>query len=130
MFEELALVRMASAMARNAGARHKVIAQNVANADTPNYRAMDVKGFSEYVNRASFDAYATRPGHMNASPIEDARVPQAFRDLSTIAAPNGNSVSLGNEMIKAVESQGQHALATSIYSKVHDILRLGLGRGR
>lgn len=130
MFEELSVVRMASAMARHAGARHKVVAQNIANADTPGYRAMDVKGFADYVN-APFQARATREGHLGADPLgRQVQSPRPYFDRSVQASGNGNSVSLEAEMVKSVETQGQHALATAIYKKVHDLMRLGLGRGR
>ena len=130
MFEELSLVRMASAMARHATARHSVIAENVANADTPGYRARDVQGFSEYVNEP-FTARATRAGH---SGVQSTRAPimriNVMQDDGVEASANGNSVSLEREMVKSVETQGQHALATTIYRKVHDMMRLSLGRGR
>lgn len=130
MLEELSLVKMASAMTRHAGARHRVVADNIANADTPDYRARDVKKFAKYVNEP-FTAKATRPQHDGTAPIVRAAWrPDVFIDEGVQAGPNGNSVSVEAEMVKAVEAQGQHHLATAIYRKVHDILRLGIGRGR
>ena len=128
MFEELSLVRMASAMARHASARHSVVAENVAHADTPGYRARDVKGFYETVNEP-FTAHATRPGHVAFAPAGGLRI-EIIQDQRTEASANGNSVSVESEILKSVEAQGQHALATNIYRKVHELMRLGLGRGR
>ncbi|MEM7056338.1 MAG: FlgB family protein [Pseudomonadota bacterium] len=128
MFEELSLVRMASAMARHATARHSVIAENVANADTPGYRARDVKAFSEYVNEP-FTPQATRPGHMAFGAQGGGLNVEKIFDPMSQASGNGNAVSLESEMLKSVEAQGQHALATTIYRKVHDLMRMGLGRG-
>ena len=130
MFEELTLVRMATAMARHAGARHRVIAENVANADTPGYRAREVKGFAEYVNEG-FNMRATRAAHFGAGgPERAATSPQIRFDMSTQASANGNSVSLENEMVKSTSAQGQHRLALTIYAKTQELMRLGLGRGR
>lgn len=130
MFEELKVIQMASAMARHAAARHRVIAENVANADTPGYRARDVQEFSSYVNEA-FKPRATRVGHHGAPTVRNAAFrPEQFRDPSIDASANGNSVSIESEMVRAVEAQGQHARANAIYSKVRDIIRLSLGRGR
>ena len=129
MFEELSLVRMASSMARHAGARHRVIAENVANADTPGYRARDVRGFSEYVNE-EFTARATRPGHVGHAGLQRAERAELIFDDSVQTTANGNSVSLEGEMVKAVATQGQHALAVTIYKKAHELMRLGLGRFR
>ena len=128
MFEDLPLIRMASALSRHAGARHRVIAENVANADTPGYRARDVREFAGYVNEA-FAARATRPGHVTAS-LNAAQRPAIFVDPSVQPSGNGNSVSLEAEMVRATETQGQHAMAAAIYRKAHELLRLGLGRAR
>lgn len=125
MFEELPIIRMASALARNAGARHRVIAENVANADTPGYRARDVRPFAEWVNDP-FIARATRPGH--AQPPAHGPAAATVTDRTLVPGPNGNSVSLEAEMIKANEAQARHALATTVYRKAHELMRLGLGR--
>ena len=46
MFEKLELTRMAQALASHAGTRMGVIAENVANADTPGYKAKDIGSFA------------------------------------------------------------------------------------
>ncbi|MFD1807778.1 hypothetical protein ACFSHQ_05285 [Gemmobacter lanyuensis] len=46
MFEKLQIVRMAQALAGHAGARQGEIARNIANADTPGYRARDMPDFA------------------------------------------------------------------------------------
>lgn len=129
MMEELNLLKMASSLARNASVRHRVVAENIANADTPGYRARDVKPFSEYVNNG-FTHRATRVGHMTGGIERAARAPDIFVDKSTQVGPNGNSVSLEEELVKSVATRGQHRLAVTIYGKVHELMRLGLGRGR
>ncbi|MEO1493681.1 MAG: FlgB family protein [Pseudomonadota bacterium] len=130
MFEELNVIRMASSLARHASARHRVIAENVANADTPGYRARDVQGFSTYVNEP-FTPRATRAGHVSTPGPTSVRYrSEIVHDQALDASGNGNSVSIERELLKAVESQGQHARAVAIYSTVRDIMRLGLGRVR
>ena len=65
MFETLDLTRMARAMAAQAGARLGVIARNVAQADTPGYKAMDLPDFVASYQAASPQGMrATRPGHL------------------------------------------------------------------
>lgn len=125
MFETLTVVRMASAMARHAAVRHSVIAENVANADTPGYRARDLHPFTDMVNEA-FTPRMTRPGHVGEGPVVD----RAEITGATVAAgPNGNSVSLEEESLRAVETVGAHGLAMAIYAKAADVIRIGLGRG-
>lgn len=128
MLEELSLVQMASSMARNAKARHRVVAENIANADTPGYRARDVKGFAEYV-KESFTARATRPEHLGARAFERAAVdPEIFFDQTIQASPDGNSVSLEDEIVKSTEIRGQHAMAQAVYRKTMEFLKLSIGR--
>lgn len=126
MVENLSLFDLASALARHATWRHRVIAENVANADTPGYRARDVEDFRAIVKEA-FTATATRAAHHHAA--GPAAKPRTF-ELSLPAEPNGNTVSVEDQALRAAEAQGQHALALAVYAKVVDIYRLGLGRVR
>ncbi len=126
MLENLTLLDLASGMARNATARHRVIAENVANADTPGYRARDVKDFQAIV-KESFTARATRPGHAGFD--DHTRTPQTF-ELALSPSPNGNTVNIEDQAVRAVQAQGQHALALAVYATAIVILRLGLGRAR
>jgi flagellar basal-body rod protein FlgB len=130
MLENLTLLDLASEMARNATARHRVIAENVANADTPGYRARDTKDFQETV-KESFTARATRPGHIGygTGPGDPAGAPRTF-ELALPPTPNGNTVDIEDQAVRAVQAQGQYNLALAVYSKAIDILRLGLGRSR
>lgn len=125
MLEELSIVRLASALTRHASVRHSVIADNVANSDTPNFRARDVRAFADYVNEG-FTAKVTRAGHDGGARAISR--PDVISDPTSLMSPNGNSVSLEGEMVKAAQAQGSHAMAQTIYRKVHDLMRLGLGR--
>ncbi|MFK7942051.1 MAG: FlgB family protein [Paracoccaceae bacterium] len=128
MMEELEIIRMASAMARHAGARHRVIAENVANADTPGYVSRDVKPFSYFVNE-ELKPRATRAGHVGAGgPLHNANTPRLLLDEAVQNSKNGNSVSLEQEMVKGVEAQGQQKFALTMMRTTHKLLRLGLGR--
>ena len=43
-------------------------------------------------------------------------------------APNGNSVSIEQEMVKAASARQDHEMALAIYRTTSDILRASLGR--
>lgn len=128
MFKNLDIFRMSHAMALHAGTRQSVIAQNMANADTPGYAARDIKPF-----QAVFDTdfhtqglRATRPGHLHGSSAE------LQFDIITrregLNDPNGNSVSLETEMLNAVDVKRQHDRALAIYKSGLGVLRSALGR--
>lgn len=126
MFEKLQLTAMAQAMAAHAGSRMGVIAQNVAHADTPGYKAMDLPSFAEAYRAARPDALRqTRPGHVGGL---EADVPAQPRRAPGAEAPNGNSVSLEQEMVRAAGVRQDHEMALAIYRNTSDILRASLGR--
>ncbi|MEO3413231.1 FlgB family protein [Roseovarius sp. CAU 1744] len=128
MFEKLEIFRMAHAMATHAGARQSVVAQNMANADTPGYAARDVRPFKDIVESgdAGFAPRATRPGHLNRTTAPfDIEISER-RDAE--ADPNGNSVSLESEMMTAVEVKRQHDRALAIYKSSLTVLRSAIGR--
>lgn len=126
MFPKLELTQMAQALASHAGARMGTVAANVANADTPGYRAQDLPDFAA-VWRQGEPLRATRPGHLTDGPGPGQA---ATVDDLRFAAPNGNTVSVEAEMVKSAEARQEHEMALAIYRSTSDILRISLGRGR
>ena len=128
MFEDLRMVQMASNVARHATVRHRVVAENIANADTPGYRARDVQSFANYVNE-SFTARANRPEHTGSLHLDPAAMRTKEFEVRTMqASPNDNSVSLEDEIVKSTETRGQHAMALAVYRKTAEFLKTSLGR--
>lgn len=128
MHQNLTLFRMAHAMASHAGTRQAVIAQNIANADTPGYRPVDVVPFRDLITGADpVGMRATRPGHLNGgSSAGDPRIVTA--SVTGQTSPNGNGVSLEEQMLNAVEAKRQHDRALAIYKSTLGILRTSMGR--
>ena len=122
---DLAILKLAEGLARHASGRHALVAQNIANADTPGYHARDLPPF-EAALRDEYAARATRPTHFNAggAQVYDPRPDTAFG----AASPNGNDVSPPEQLARATEAMGAQDRAMTIYGKTLDILRLGLGR--
>ncbi len=128
MFENLDVFRLASAMARHASARQAVIAENLANSDTPGFKARDIAPFSTFIeNGGAMDMRATRPTHLNAREGSGAQFRSFVADESV--DPNGNSVSIEQEMLKAAEAKRAHDRALAIYRSSLSILRTAIGRG-
>jgi flagellar basal-body rod protein FlgB len=126
MFEKLQLTAMAQAMSAHAGSRMGIIARNVAHADTPGYKAMDLPSFAEAYRSAEPDGLRqTRPGHLSGLEAEVLAQP---RRSGGAEAPNGNSVSLEQEMVKAAAVRQDHEMALAIYRNTSDIVRASLGR--
>ena len=126
MLETLSVTRMAEALAAHAGARLGLIARNVAQADTPGYKAVDLEDFATSYQDASAEAmHATRPGHFTSAGQMMEPVPQT--DGGEMS-PDGNTVSLSHEMVKSVAVRQQHDMALAVYRNAGDIVRASLGR--
>ena len=117
LFDRLEIFQLAGAQARHSAARQAVVAQNVANADTPGYRARDITDFEQTWRAMSSEH---RMGH-GALPIRTL-------DAGTPASPNGNTVSLELEMLRGIEAQRAHDRALRVYGSAMQILRTSLGR--
>lgn len=126
MYEKPEILTLAFAAARHAAARQSVIATNIANADTPGYRAEDVAPFDD-VYAASSDMRATRPGHLTDGAARQG-VTTVLRGDAANMSPNGNDVSLESEMVNAAAAREQHATALAVYRSAMDVLRTSLGR--
>lgn len=114
MNASLDVLRMAQAYATHAGARQQAIAQNIANADTPGYRARDAIPFDTYMQRLT-----------QGSPARDLIRPDPAPNT---LSPDGNSVSLEREMIRAAETRQSHEMALGVYAAVRDLMRASIGR--
>lgn len=127
---DLSILSLARELGSHATARQAVIAQNVANADTPGYKAQDISSFAEAFDAGGPGALSmrtTRPGH-----IADSGGGAQFSIIEDTAfaaeSPNGNTVSVEDQMMRAVEAQQSHELALGVYRKSMDILRMTMGR--
>ena len=130
MNPDLTLLRLSSQLAAHSAARQTVITENIAHADTPGFRARDVPDFADSLNSGpALAAQVTRPGHIAFG--ADANGFEA-REIASFGAetPNGNSVSLEDQMMRGAEVRQNHDLALGVYRKTMDILRTGLGRAR
>ena len=104
-----------------------VIAQNVAHADTPGYKAQDLPAFDTVFAAEGSDMRATRPGHLHGASGAAALVPERAAGRES---PNGNTVSLEGEMVKSVEARQSHEMALAVYRATSDVVRASLGRSR
>ncbi len=117
-------LNMARAMAAHAAAQQGVTARNVANADTPGYRARRLPGFAEVWEGGGQPLRTTRAGHLDPP---GRRHVVAAEDPAN-RNPNGNSVSLEAEMVQAADARQQHELALAIHGTLSGAIRATLGR--
>jgi len=128
VFTDLEIFRMSSGMARHAGARQTVVAENLAHLNTPGYRTKDIASFAESLQQPSrAQALQTsRPGHRPGTDPLFASDAREVRDAVT--GIDGNSVSVESEIMKTAEIRQQHDMALAIYRSALSIVRGSLGQ--
>lgn len=114
--------------------RQEVLAQNIANSDTPGFRPSDLmaqnfRGMLGSSSGASMELRQTNSGH-----IAPTKRPQAFREdkqkETYETSLDGNAVVIEEQLMKVSETQGNYRLATNLYRKHVEMFRAALGRGR
>jgi flagellar basal-body rod protein FlgB len=97
--------------------RHGAIASNVANADTPGYRAVDVS-FGQQLQRARMGLRTTHPGHRNGSAGGGLSGRDAVVFSGGLPRRDGNDVDIDREMGKLAQNQIEYQfLARRLSSK-------------
>jgi len=110
--------------------RQTVLAENVANANTPGYDEKDLKepNFKALLGGASSSVHlvATEPGHFTSPAgggLPGTTVTTEDRTL------NGNGVSIEAQMMKVSENQADYALTTTLYQQNIALIKTALDNG-
>lgn len=122
---------------RHLSERQRLIAGNIANSETPGYRAQEMKApdFGALV-----DASAGRPGvakpvviisaGMQALGATVPRHPGQHEDRAVSEVkPDGNTVTIEDQLLKMGQVQADFAAMTAIYRKSLAMMRTAAGRG-
>jgi len=112
--------------------RQGLLAENVANAETPGYRGRDLAQYdyakqSGAFSTATVTTVATNPTHFSVSSSE-ASAFGAQRMANFEITPEGNGVSLEDEMMKVTTNMMDYQAATTLYTKSIKVLKTALGR--
>ena len=106
--------------------RQQVIAQNVANSDTPGFTPKDLKPFvlpghgSGAAGLAPVTPTRTSPMHLAAPTTATQVKPVNAPDSETTL--NGNSVVLGDEMMKMTQARMDYDAAVAFYQQSNQLL--------
>jgi flagellar basal-body rod protein FlgB len=117
--------------------RQKVLAENIANSDTPGYSPKDLKelDFKQELSRSNAKNIKMAvsssshivPTGMDRSDVSFGKVAQ--KDVYE-TTPDGNSVVLEQQLMKVTETKMDYELMTNLYRKHMGMLRTALGRGK
>ena len=114
--------------------RQRVLAENVSNSNTPNFRPRDLvepkfdnNGATAAGSFNSLPIVRTSQGHISASDAEPAF--DQNRRVGFETRPAGNAVSLEEEMLRVSANQMDYAAVTTLYSKSLHLLKTAIGKG-
>lgn len=123
---DLSFFNLASRRMTWLGARQQVIAQNVANSDTPGFKSQDVTPFADVLRSTGASGVRTTSSRhigglagTRADGVGLVDDPDAY-EMSL----DGNSVALEQQTIKATEVTENYRLAAQLYRKGHELLTL------
>jgi flagellar basal-body rod protein FlgB len=113
-------------------ARQTVLAENVANAETPNFVSRDLKAFSleggSKLSMATVTRSASTPGHMNISSFAGVEGFGTQDAAGYEITPDGKAVSLEDEMMKVTSNELDYQTVTTLYTRSLRLIRTALGR--
>jgi flagellar basal-body rod protein FlgB len=107
--------------------RQHLLAENVANSDTPKFRPRDLR-------ELKFDGPGT-PGALTLAQTNVAHVaPAGQTSFQTMRAnhietrPGGNSVNVEDEMLKVAQNQMEYQAASALYTRSLGLIKTALGK--
>jgi len=118
-------------------AKQDVTAQNIANANTPNYSAktLEKPDFSKFMNSSAGSAQSaaggglatTHKGHISGTHIANNKNGRIVDAESFETSPTGNKVVLEDEVMELTKTGMEYQETTNIYRKMMDMIRTSIG---
>ena len=113
--------------------RQRVLAENVANADTPDYKGRDLKelGFERMLRGSTHSLAPARTDakHVTMNGSRGLGPGDISREKPWETTLSGNSVTLDVELMKISQTAHDHQLASGLYRKHLNLFRTVIGRG-
>jgi len=111
--------------------RQKVLAQNIANVDTPGYRAKDLTSL-DFKNTlaaktASVPMAITSSMHQLGSKPQAGSFRSQLNKTSFEVTPTGGTVVIEEQMMKVAQNATDYQMTTSLYNKIGNMYRTALG---
>lgn len=106
--------------------RQTLLANNIANANTPGYKARDLIPFADMLNRAQFAVVPLRTHGNDLPPLPDAR--NFVQLAANESAIDGNDVSLDTQLEAVAATETAQQAATGITTTFVTLYRTALGR--
>lgn len=119
--EPIQLFELASRQAQWLTVRQNVVAGNIANANTPHYRAKDVQPFESVLQNTGIQMAATHRAHFTESP-EAAHVTEVSALDDVAVQQSGNTVALEEELMKTGAIKRDYELNAGLVKSFHQMI--------
>ena len=116
------LFQLASTRAQWLATRQTAVANNIANANTPGYGAMDVAPFESVLDKTGMGMAATNAGHISSS--ADSSGFKLVKETPPAFSPDGKPVRIERELARSAEIRAEYELNTAIVKSFHRMLML------
>jgi flagellar basal-body rod protein FlgB len=107
--------------------RQSVLAENVANADTPGYKARDLTAFSfgDAMKQANIGMATTDARHIIPASMAGVNA-KTTKSKTFETTPTGNSVDVESQMMEVSKTAVEYKEITSIYHKIAGLFNIAL----
>ena len=131
-FGDSTIMQFMGAQMRYQSQRQVTISKNIANIDTPGYKAKEVKpvDFGDLITRQAnrLEMRATSKSHQESSKAYEGPYRTQKDRITYETTPEGNSVSLEEQMKRLAQNTTEHQLTTNLMKKYNAMYRAA-GRG-
>lgn len=126
--QPIQLFELASRQAEWLQVRQTVVSGNIANANTPAYKAQDVSPFDQVLDNTRIPMAVTNPMHFSDAP-GDTYVVGSGADKGAASQLSGNSVDLSDELMKQGMVKRDYDLNTGIVKAFNKMMLLTVRKG-
>ena len=126
--ESIQLFTLASRQAEWLSTRQTLISGNIANANTPGFRAKDVAAFDAVLQNTQMPMTATNPLHFTESPTSSYVVEPEVNEGSATQL-SGNSVDISEELMKQGSIKRDYDLNAAIVKSFNKMMLMTVRKG-
>lgn len=106
--------------------QQNITARNVANANTPKFKALEMKPFNQVVKGNTSLSQPIRTHDKHIGGLRGAHSENVVLNKTSPMSPDGNTVSLEQEALTAAKTQSEHSFATASLKKAASLIALSI----
>ena len=109
--------------------RMEILSRNIANADTPNFKAQDIDFKQVLRETAPVHVARTNPAHLQGTIPEQQRFNAKREQRTCEESPDGNKVVVEEQMQKVGDTRSDYATAVTLMQAQMRMFKTALNKG-